>query len=69
MCGLALPVFVFISLYLRGGVWRGKQRDIKGQSNQLGFQGLGSALTLLIRYSSNSPPLEKNTQGGHPNEE
>ncbi len=64
MCGPALPVFVFISLYLRGGVRRGEQRDKKRQSNQLGFQGLCSAFTLLIRYSSNSP-LPKNTQGGH----
>lgn len=31
----------------------------KRQSNQLGFQGLCSAFTLLIRYSSNSPLPKK----------
>lgn len=59
VCGPASPVFVFISLYLRGGV-EGGQRDKKRQSNQLGFQVLYPAFTLLIRYSSNSP-LPKNT--------
>lgn len=61
MRGLVLLEFVFISLYLRGcvrlGLWVGGGRGLKKRlvrlSNQLGFQGLRSAFTILIKHSSN----------------
>lgn len=55
VCGPALPVFVFFSLYLRGYVCSREQRDNKRQSNQLGFLGLCFAFYILIRYNHNSP--------------